>query len=101
MLKLSSGKTIQIFSGLVVTCKALNQTEITHDQATLELKTLTETEIENYLSTDEPLTAAGAIVLEKKGSLFIKAIHGSYSTILGLPTYHLNQILKKFNAAIL
>ncbi len=39
------------------------------------------------------LQAAGALAIEGFGLVFLKEVHGSYSTIMGLPLYELRQAL--------
>ena len=50
----------------------------------VEFEELTSQEIEQYVSTGEPLKCAGGFTLEGKGSIFIRGIDGCYSNVIGL-----------------
>ncbi len=46
---------------------------------------LSEAEIDWYVSTGEPRDKAGAYAIQGLGSLFVEAVEGSYSNVVGLP----------------
>jgi septum formation protein len=55
-------------------------------------------EVMDYFSKQpSALQAAGALTIEGYGNQFLKSVNGSYSTILGLPMFELQQALNKFN----
>ncbi len=56
---------------------------------------LTDEEIEEYISTDEPYDKAGGYGIQSKGALFADMISGDFYNVVGLPVSRLNQILKK------
>jgi septum formation protein len=58
--------------------------------------TLTAQHIERYLATDEPWDKAGAYAIQGAGGVFVRAIRGSYSNVVGLP---LCETLELLNAA--
>ena len=45
---------------------------------------LTNSEISNYVKTNEPMNCAGGFALEGKGALFIDSIEGCYSNVIGI-----------------
>jgi septum formation protein len=51
------------------------------------------TEIDRYVETGEPLDKAGAYAVQGGGALFVEAIEGSYSNVVGLPLSHLKHLL--------
>lgn len=53
--------------------------------------------IEKYLDNSLGLSASNAIAIEGYGEQFLKSVHGSYSTIVGLPMFELRQALEKLN----
>lgn len=54
-------------------------------EAKVKFKELSEEEIENYISTGEPLDKAGAHALQEKGAVFAEKIEGDFYSIVGLP----------------
>ncbi len=48
-----------------------------------------------YLENTPFLDVSGAIAVEKYGNQFLKTVHGSYSTIIGLPLFEVRQALEK------
>jgi septum formation protein len=51
----------------------------------VEFDELTETEIQAYIATGEPLDKAGAYAIQGRAAAFIKEIKGSFSNVVGLP----------------
>ncbi len=51
--------------------------------------------IDEYLNNSLALSCAGSITIESYGSRFLQSVNGSYSTIIGLPIYELQETLKK------
>jgi len=51
--------------------------------------------METYISQVPYLDVSGGIAVEKYGNQFLKVVHGSYSTIIGLPLFELRQALEK------
>lgn len=55
------------------------------DSAELHMRELEESEIDSYLSIDNPVDACGSYHFEGYGRHLFKSIRGSYDCILGLP----------------
>jgi septum formation protein len=51
--------------------------------------------IDIYLEKTPYLEVSGAIAVEKFGNQFLKTVHGSYSTIIGLPLFEVREALEK------
>jgi len=54
---------------------------------------LTASEIEDYVSTGEPMDKAGAYGIQGYGSQFIKAINGCYFNVMGFPIRKFYELL--------
>jgi septum formation protein len=54
---------------------------------------MTEREIEHYWQSGEPIGKAGGYAIQGKGARYIERIDGSYSAVMGLPLFELNQLL--------
>ncbi len=85
MLKALSGKTHAVLTGYCICCKAAERTFSETVETKVSFKTLSETEIDWYLSTGEPFDKAGAYAVQGLGSFLVKRIEGSYTNVVGLP----------------
>ncbi|GAA4164223.1 Maf-like protein [Chryseobacterium ginsenosidimutans] len=94
MLKLLSGKTHQVYTG--ITIKTLDKTITETDVADVEFDEISDTEIEYYIKNYKPFDKAGSYgIQEWLGMSKIKKINGSFYTIMGLPTHLVYKILKE------
>ena len=91
MLRSLSGRTHQVVSGIAVvagdTC--LTDTVITH----VEMRTISDAEIEAYVRRDQPLDKAGAYGIQEAAGLFVTGIRGDYDNVVGLPLCRLGELL--------
>lgn len=60
--------------------------------------TMTEQEQQWYWQTGEPQDKAGAYAIQGIAAQWIPEIKGSFSAVMGLPLYELNQLLKQVGA---
>lgn len=58
---------------------------------------LAEAEIKEYWATGEPKDKAGAYAIQGLAARFIEKIEGSYSGVMGLPLFELDQCLQASN----
>jgi septum formation protein len=96
ILQLLSGKTHQVHTAVAVAGKPhINDDEprllVSSSQVTL--KSLTDEEINAYISTNEPMGKAGAYGIQGIGGCLISSISGSFSGIMGLPLYETSQLM--------
>jgi septum formation protein len=61
----------------------------------VKIKPLTDQEIEDYISTGEPMDKAGAYAIQGKGGFMVRSFSGSKNNIIGLPLDELKILLKK------
>jgi septum formation protein len=61
---------------------------------------VSDSEIESYVATGEPLKCAGCFALEGKGSVFVEKIEGCHSNVIGLSLPLLRQMLAKLGYEI-
>ena len=57
--------------------------------------TLSDEEIDAYISSNEPMGKAGAYGIQGIGGCLISSISGSYSGIMGLPLFETSQLLNE------
>jgi len=96
MLKQISGKTLSVITGFTIIDTGSGKRVSKAVETKVFIKRLTDSEINNYVKTKEPLDKAGAFAIQELGSLIVKKIEGDYFNIVGLPLYDLVQSLKKF-----
>lgn len=93
MLKLLSGKTHTVYTGVTV----LNDKQAITDciSCRVTFKKMTDKEIKAYIETNEPMDKAGAYGIQCRGSAFVKAVRGDYFAVVGFPCCYIDTILKK------
>jgi len=67
----------------------------------VRMKAMTQSEIQEYCQSGEPLDKAGAYAIQGLGAVFIQHIEGSYSGIMGLPLYETAQLLQQAGITII
>lgn len=63
----------------------------------VEFIQLDEPRCRRYWRTGEPCDKAGAYGIQGLGAVFVKAIHGSYSAVVGLPLMETAELLQRFD----
>ena len=91
MLKSLSGRGHQVMTGVTVLRgeKSITHTEITE----VRFRPLSDSEIDRYVATGEPMDKAGAYGIQGGAALFVEGIHGDYYNVMGLPVCRLWQLL--------
>ncbi len=92
MLKMLSGKTHQVITGLAVLTQDKSYLEVSVNDVTFY--ELSDEEIKKYISSKEPMDKAGSYAIQGIASRYIKNINGDYYAIVGLPVSTLYHILK-------
>lgn len=83
MLRKLSGKTHEVYTGVSIVSP--NDAFSFYEKTTVTFWELTETEINMYVSSGEPLDKAGAYGIQQLGSFLVKEIQGDYFSVVGLP----------------
>jgi len=95
MLSSLSGKSHHVTTGVCV--KTKHQMESFSDTTWVQVKSLTDKEIEYYIENYQPYDKAGAYgIQEWIGMIGIPRIEGSYFTVMGLPIHMLYNVLLKY-----
>jgi septum formation protein len=83
MLRLLSGRTHQVITGVCLLKGRERQraAEVTF----VRFHTLSDTEIEAYVATGEPMDKAGAYAIQGLAGRWVPRIHGCYFNVVGLP----------------
>jgi septum formation protein len=93
ILKMLSGQTHQVLTAVALTTDPKIDSLCLVHVSEVEFAHLTEAQIESYIQSGEPFGKAGAYGIQGLGGAFIPSIKGSYSGIMGLPIFEVNQLL--------
>jgi septum formation protein len=88
MLRLLAGREHEVLTGVAVLegveeRAGRSAAEVT--RSVVRMAALTAEEIAWYVATGEPRDKAGAYAIQGLGSLFVEAVSGNYSNVVGLP----------------
>ncbi len=116
MLRLLSGRTHQVITGVSLATMASGQVPYSNEGApevlateSLDVRTgseltlvtvaeLSDAEIRDYVATGEPMDKAGAYAIQGIASRWIPRIEGDYSNVVGLPVALVYRMLRERNA---
>ena len=95
-LRLLSGRSHWVYTGICLLYKdhvstGYRRTKITFDS-------LTESDIEEYVATEEPMDKAGAYGIQGFGAQFITEIEGCYFNVMGFPLNLFYQLCREVMA---
>ncbi len=98
MLKILSGNTHKVITGCAFykNGKTYSFSEI----SLVEFYPLSDSQIEEYLNTNEYIDKAGAYGIQGFGAVLVKKIDGDFFNIVGLPVARLSRELKKFEETV-
>lgn len=91
MMKLLSGRSHNVISGLCVISKEKKVCESVATEVTF--RKLSEAEINGYISTKDPYDKAGGYGIQSLAGAFVSEIKGDYYNVVGLPLSRLISIL--------
>lgn len=94
MLALLSGTTHQVYSAVALCSGARKQVVLSCSDVVF--KPLSKQEIERYWASGEPIGKAGAYAIQGLGGMFVSALAGSFSGVMGLPVFETAQLLNDF-----
>jgi septum formation protein len=99
MLEALSGQTHQVLTAIAVAAQI--GVQVRTSTTTVQFRNLTESEIRAYLGYNEAQDKAGAYAIQGKAAVFISAISGSYSGVVGLPLFETAQLLEEYGIRLL
>lgn len=98
-LSLLSGKQHEVLTAIALVSEGEIKTHLVTTK--VFFKALSLVEIESYWQTGEPKDKAGSYAIQGLAGQFVKAIHGSYSAVVGLPLYETAELLSQFGLSAL
>lgn len=94
LLQRLSGKAHQVLTAIAAAYADRIETALS--TSTVEFRELGNDEISRYVTSGEPLDKAGAYAIQGRAAVFVRAMSGSYSGIMGLPLYEAAKLLRNF-----
>lgn len=96
-LRSLSGKTHSVYSGLCLFQTATGRRELGHCRTDVQMRTLDDEVIDDYLAAGESGDKAGGYAIQGRGAFLIEEIRGDYSNVVGLPLPLLYDFLRRFD----
>jgi len=91
-----SGKIHSVYTGFSIYNSENKMLLTDYEKTIVEFRKLTAKEIDNYITTQNPMDKAGAYGIQDDcGAVFIKKINGCYYNVVGLPLTKVYQTLMK------
>ena len=103
MLTMLSGNVHSVFTGvtLVLIDKNGRAGELVfYEKTDVKMHSMTETEIDRYIATGEPMDKAGSYGIQGKCAIYIEKIDGDYNNVVGLPISAIYHELQKLGIDI-
>jgi len=98
-LRQLSGSVHQVHTAVAVSHE--DRLELAVSSTEVEFRELSELEIRHYVASGESLDKAGAYAIQGRAAMFVRAIRGSYSGVVGLPLFETGQLLSGFGIRLL
>ena len=93
MLALLSGRIHEVWTGLFLLEAIEGRGMGGAVRSIVKFAPLDAEAIRQYVATGEPLDKAGAYAVQGRGALFVEAIEGSYTNVVGMPLSYLKHLL--------
>lgn len=95
MLSLLSGRSHEVFSAVAL-CRDADCIQ-SLSTTRVSFRPISEAEMRAYWNSGEPADKAGAYGIQGLAALFVSAIQGSYSGVVGLPLYETAELLRQYS----
>jgi septum formation protein len=99
MLEALSGTTHRVLTGVAVI--HLGEVRTAVSESVVRFREISPDEASLYWQSGEPRDKAGAYAIQGKGGMFVAAISGSYSGIVGLPVFETTRLLGQAGIEVL
>ncbi|HBL36177.1 MAG TPA: septum formation inhibitor Maf, partial [Firmicutes bacterium] len=92
------GRWHQVFTGIALRhrCKSVTA----YERTKVHFRSLTDREIDAYISTGEPMDKAGAYGIQGIGAIFVDRIEGCFYNVMGLPVPRLALLLQEYGITL-
>jgi len=96
MLRLLSGCTHQVITGVSLTARGFERTE--GEITEVRFSALSDSEIAFYVNSSEPMDKAGAYAIQGMASRWVERIDGCYFNVVGLPVPRVYRMMRALEA---
>jgi septum formation protein len=93
MIKSISGKCHIVSTGIAVIDISRDIKYVSHEDTKVYIKNMSESEILEYIDTDEPYDKAGGYAIQGLFGNYVESFKGSYTNVMGLPKDKLMKML--------
>ena len=102
MLRRLREQTHRVFTGVALRVRQQGQDEycLSHEVTQVTFGDVSDTWIERYVATGEPLDKAGAYAAQGRGAVLIECIEGDFWNVVGLPLARLSRMLGAIGAPL-
>lgn len=97
MIRTLQGRDHMVYTGVTILGRSAvhgDRCETFSEGTRVTVASMSEDEIESYISTEEPYDKAGAYGIQGTFARFIQGISGDYYNVMGLPVHRLYEQLK-------
>jgi nucleoside triphosphate pyrophosphatase len=102
MLRRLGGVTHEVLTGVAVArLTDIVQVLTAVESILVKFLPMTDDEIADYVATGEPMDKAGAYALGGLGAIYVEAVHGSPSGVIGLPVHTTARLLRSLGVDLL
>jgi septum formation protein len=85
MLSAIAGREHTVLTGVALCDAAGDRREAAVEASRVRMARMSQADVEWYVATGEPLDKAGSYAVQGVGALFVEAVHGNYTNVVGLP----------------
>jgi septum formation protein len=101
MLARLAGRRHEVLTAVAVLDGDSGSLRSTIERSSVRIAAMTAAEIDWYVGTGEPLDKAGAYAIQGLGSLFVEAVDGNYTNVVGLPVPTLYRLVADLGHSLL
>jgi septum formation protein len=91
MISSLSGTTHKVLTGIALVDESGEKSGVSVTSVTF--RALTDSEIEEYISTDEPYDKAGGYGIQERAGAFVKSVDGALDNVIGLPVEDVKRLI--------
>lgn len=100
MLTELRGQTHQVLTAITLVTAQTGKRSTVHCATDVPIRNFTDTEMDDYIDTSDPLDKAGAYAIQHNGFHPVEKMDGCYASVMGLPLCHLVRELESFQLFI-